>query len=138
MRNLVLSSLLVSMTFALGGCLSLHAVRPVVDTEGGIRVQLKEVDDDVFKLEVINYGQYPIIVDRDRVVLVTSQGPQQRVPGGIASIYSIPAGGHHAVHVRYKLGGIQNGDHVCINLAGAVTYMNGQPVPVPPLEFVAE
>jgi len=121
----------------LTGCVSLHPVAPVVDAPGGIRVLVKAQDDEVFKLEVINYGAYPIVVDRDRVVLFTAGGPRGRVPGGLGNVYDVPPGGHHALNVRFKLGGIHAGERVALSLAGAVT-LNGQVLMVPPLEFVAD
>jgi len=121
----------------LSGCVSLHPVAPVVDAPGGVRVLVKGQDDELFKLEVINYGAFPILVDRDRVVLFTAGGPRGRVPGGVGTIYDVPPGGRHAVNVRFKLGGIHAGERVALSLAGAVT-QNGQVLMVPPLEFVAE
>ncbi len=127
--------LVASLT--LTGCVSLHPVAPVVDGPGGVRVLVKAQDDGVFKLEVINYGSDPILVDRDRVVMFTSAGPRARVPGGFGSIYELPPGGHHALNVRFKLDGIRTGERVAVSLAGAVT-QNGQVLMVPPLEFVAD
>jgi hypothetical protein len=138
MSNAIPRSLLIGITFALGGCLSLRPLTPTVDSPAGVRVVLKTQDDEVFKLEVVNYGQYPIMVNRDQVVLMTPEGARNRVPGGWGTLYTIPPGGHHALNVRFKLGGIHGGDRICINLGSAVTYLNGAPVPVPPLEFVAD
>jgi hypothetical protein len=121
----------------LAGCVSLRPVAPVVDGPGGVRVLVKAQNDEVFKLEVINYGPAPIVVDRDRVVMFTAAGPRTRVPGGFGSVYAVPPGGRHALNVRFKLGGIRSGERVAIGLAGAVT-LNGQPLMVPPLEFVAD
>jgi hypothetical protein len=128
--------LLVAAT-TLTGCVSLHPVTPVADGPAGVRVLVKAQDDDLFKLEVINYGSLPIVVDRDRVVMFTARGPRTRVVGGLGTIYSVPPGGHHALNVRFKLGGIHAGERVAIALAGAIT-LDGQPVMVPNLEFVAD
>jgi hypothetical protein len=123
---------------ALTGCAaSLHPVTPVADGPGGVRVLVKAQDDELFKLEVVNYGYYPIVIDRDRVVLFTAGGPRTRVAGGAASVYTVPPGGHHALNVRFKLGGIRSGERVALSVAGAVS-INGQPLVVPPLEFVAD
>lgn len=122
---------------AVTGCVSLRPVAPVVDGPGGVRVLVRAQDDNVFKLEVINYGAAPIVVDRDRVVLFTATGPRTRVPGGLGGTYAVPPGGHHAVNVRFKLGGIRTGERVALSLAGAVT-QNGEILMVPPLEFVAD
>ena len=121
----------------LTGCVSLHPVAPVVDGPGGVRVLVRAQDDDLFKLEVINYGNGSILVDRDRVVLFTSTGPRTRVAGGSGTLYDVPPGGRHALNVRFKLGGIHAGERVAVSLAGALT-QNGQPLMVPALEFVAE
>ena len=121
----------------LAGCVSLHPVAPVVDGPGGVRVLVRGQDDDLFKLEVINYGGGSILVDRDRVVLFTATGPRTRVAGGSSTIYDVPPGGRHALNVRFKLGDIHTGERVALSLAGAVT-QNGQPLMVPALEFVAE
>ena len=128
---------LVVATALTGGCVSLRPVAPVVDGPGGVRVLVRAQDAEVFKLEVVNYGPAPIVVDRDRVVMFTAAGPRTRVPGGFGNVYAIPPGGHHALNVRFKLGGIRTGERVAIGLAGAVT-LNGQPLMVPPLEFVAD
>jgi hypothetical protein len=122
---------------ALTGCVSLRPVAPVVDAPAGVRVLVKAQDDDLFKLEVINYGSYPIVVDRDRVVLFTASGPRARVAGGFGGVYNVPPGGRHALNVRFKLGGIRAGERVALSLAGAVT-QNGEILMVPPLEFVAD
>jgi hypothetical protein len=129
--------LLATSLFVAAGCVSLHPVAPVVDGPAGVRVLVKAQNDEVFKLEVINYGQWPIVVDRDHVVLFTAGGPRTRVPGGLGSVYSVPPGGHHALNLRFKLGGIHAGERVAVGLAGAVT-LNGQPLMIPPLEFVAD
>jgi hypothetical protein len=121
----------------LTGCVSLRPVAPVVDGPGGVRVLVKAQSDEVFKLEVVNYGPAPIVVDRDRVVMFTAAGPRTRVPGGFGSVYAVPPGGRHALNVRFKLGGIRTGERVAIGLAGAIM-LNGQPLMVPPLEFVAD
>lgn len=121
----------------LGGCSSLRPVAPVVDGPGGLRVLVRAQSDDLFKLEVVNYGRAPIVVDRDRVVLFTSRGARAHVAGGAGTIDYVPPGGRHAVNVRFELGGIQTGERVTLSLAGAVT-SNGQPLVVPPLEFVAD
>lgn len=121
----------------LGGCVSLHPVAPVVDGPGGVRVLIKAQDADVFKLEVVNYGAAPIVVDRDRVVLFTAAGARTRVAGGVGSVYRVPPGGHHALNVRFKLRGIRSGERVALGLAGAIT-VDGQPLMVPALEFVAD
>ena len=122
----------------LTGCgQSLRPVAPVVDAPAGVRVLVKAQDDELFKLEVINYGSAPILIDRDRVVLFTASGPRARVPGGLGNVYDVPPGGRHALNVRFKLGGIRAGERVALSLAGAVT-QNGQILMVPPLEFVAD
>lgn len=129
---------LVSLCLLLaGGCVSLHPVAPVVDGPAGVRVLVKAQDDEVFKLEVVNYGPYPIVIDRDRVVLLTASGPRARVPGGLGTLYTVVPGGRHGLNVRFKLGGIHTGERVALALAGAVS-VNGQPLNVPPLEFVAD
>ena len=135
MRASLIYVLLCATT--LTGCVSLHPVAPVVDGPGGVRVLVRAQDGDVFKLEVVNFGGAPIVVDRDRVVLFTAGGPRTRVAGGVGSVYDVPPGGRHALNVRFKLGGIRAGERVALSLAGAVT-QNGQLLLVPPLEFVAD
>jgi hypothetical protein len=139
MLNFSRLALVFGFALALTGCraASLQPVAPVVDGPGGVRVLLKNQNDEVFRLEVINYGQYPIRIDRDRVVMFTAAGPRTRVPGGLGNLYDVPPGGHHGLNVRFHLGGIHTGERVAISLAGAVT-MNGQPLMVPALEFVAD
>jgi hypothetical protein len=137
-RRLCFAILLGASLAGAGWGSSLRPVAPVVDGPAGVRVLLKNQNDEIFRLEVVNYGPYPILVDRDRVYLYTSEGPRQRVPGGAGNLYTVmPGGGHHALNVRFKLGGIHAGERVAISLAGAVS-MNGQPLNVPPLEFVAD
>ncbi|MDB4967720.1 MAG: hypothetical protein JWN44_3409 [Myxococcales bacterium] len=138
-RRLCFAVLLASSLGGSGcGSSSLRPVAPVADGPAGVRVLLKNQSDEIFRLEVVNYGPSPIVVDRDRVYLYTANGPRQRVPGGVGNIYTVaPGGGHHALNLRFKLGGIQAGERVAISLAGAVS-VNGQPLNVPPLEFVAD
>ena len=129
--------LLLLVALAVTGCVSLRPVAPVVDGPGGVRVLVKSQNDELFKLEIVNYGPAPILVDRDRVVMFTAGGPRTRVPGGFGNVYNVPPGGHHALNLRFKLGGIRTGERVAIGLAGAVM-LNGQPLMIPPLEFVAD
>jgi hypothetical protein len=128
---------LVAAAALAGGCVSLRPVAPVVDGPAGVRVLVRAQDDDVFKLEVVNYGRAPIVVDRDRVVLFTSAGPRTRVGAAANTLFYVPPGGHHAVDVRFKMGALHAGDRVTLALAGAVS-LNGEPLMVPPLEFVAD
>jgi|SRR5437660_12912302 len=124
---------------ALGGCISLRPVAKTVDSPSGVRVVLKEQDDDLFRLEVINYSQCVILVDRDRVTLTSDAGwRRERIPGGAGSLYTIIPGGHHAVHVKFKLDDLQKGQRVAISFDGAVVAQTGQPLPVSPLEFDVE
>jgi hypothetical protein len=132
---------LPALVFILGlcvpsiGCVSLRPVATTVDSPSGVRVVLKEQDDELFKLEVINYSQCVILVDRDRVLLTTANVDRTRVPGGIASLYTIPPGGHHAVNVKFKLDNLHKGERAAIRLDEAVTAPNGQYLPVSPIEF---
>lgn len=128
---------LLAATLTSTGCVSLHPVTPVADGPGGVRVLVKAQDDELFKLEVVNYGPAPIVVDRDRVVLFTADGPRRRLPGGAGTVYTVEPGAHHALDVRFKLRGIRAGERVAVSLAGAVS-LDGQPLMVPPLEFVAD
>jgi hypothetical protein len=121
----------------LTGCVSLHPVSPVVDGPGGVRVLVRAEDDDLFKLEVANYGTAPIVIDRDRVVMFTAAGARTRIAGGVGSVYDVAPGARHALNVRFELAGIRTGERVELSLAGAVT-QNGQVLLVPPLEFVAD
>ncbi|HXU70181.1 MAG TPA: hypothetical protein VN947_12680 [Polyangia bacterium] len=121
----------------LGGCSSLRPVAPVADGPDGVRVLVRAQKDDLFKLEVVNYGRAPIVVDRDRVVLFTSRGARAHVDGGVDTVDWVPPGGHHAVNVRFDLGNLRTGERVAISLAGAVT-LDGRPLSVPNLEFVAD
>jgi hypothetical protein len=121
----------------LGGCVSLRPVAPVVDAPGGVRVLVRGQDDDLFRLEVVNYGRAPITVDGGRVVIVTASGTRARIAGGSDAVDRLPPGAHHTLDVRFALGAIRPGDRVAISLAGAVT-LNGQLLTVPALEFVAD
>jgi hypothetical protein len=124
---------------ALGGCLTLRPVATTVDSPSGVRVMLKDQDDDLFKLEVVNYSQCVILVDRDRVTLTSDAGwRHERIPGGFNSLYTIMPGGHHAVNVKFKLDYLQKGQHVAISFDGAVVAQTGQPLPVSPIEFDVE
>src|SRR5437773_11624741 len=82
---------------ALGGCVSLRPAARTVDSPSGVRVVLTEQDDELFKLEVINYSQCVILVDRDRVTLTSDAGRRhQRSARGFESLYTIIPGGPHA------------------------------------------
>jgi hypothetical protein len=59
------------------------------------------------------------------------------VDSGVDTVDWVPPGGHHAVNVRFDLGDLRTGERVAISLAGAVT-LDGQPLSVPNLEFVAD
>src|SRR5947207_13740114 len=90
-------AILLGASLAGAGCgSSLRPIAPVADGPAGVRVLLKNQSDELFRLEVVNYGPYPIVVDRDRVYLYTADGLRQRVPGGVGNIYTIePGGGQH-------------------------------------------
>lgn len=135
MRSFRLFSLVVAA--ALGGCVSLHPVAPVVDGPRGVRVLLQAQEGDRFRLEVLNYGPDPIEVDRDRVVLTTARGPRARLPGGSDGVATVEPGGRHALDLRYRLGRVRPGERVALGLTGAVR-VGGRPLDLPPLEFVAD
>ena len=127
----------VVVTMVVAGCVSLRPVAPVVDAPGGVRVLLAAVDDDRFRVDVVNYGRQPIVVDGDRVVLITPAGTRPHRTGGAGGRDRIAPGGRHCLQLRFALGGIHAGERVAISLDGAVT-LDGQPLPVPPLELVAD
>jgi hypothetical protein len=129
--------LAVVLALALSACTTLRWVKTTVDTPEGVRVTLQEVTSDIFRLEVINYGAQPILVDRDRVVLETPGGARARLPGGVGSLYTIGPSGHHAVNVRFDLSGLRGGDRVGICFADAIT-SGGRAVGVPPIELAIE
>jgi hypothetical protein len=121
----------------MSGCTTLRWVHTTVDGPNGVRVTLEGMRDDIFEIQVINYGSEPILVDRDRVVLDTPRGTRARVPGGLEALYTIGPSGHHAVHVRFDLSGLKGGDRIGICFADAIT-SGQQRLAVPPIELAVE
>jgi hypothetical protein len=130
--------LALAIVLLLSGCTTLRFVKPLVDGPNGVQVRLKDIQDDVFLLEVVNLGEAPIMVDRDRVVLSTPSGTRARKTGGLSNLYTILPAGHHAVNVRFNLGGLKNGDRIGICFADAIVLAGGQRVEVPPIELAVE
>ena len=116
---------------------TLMATRPDVRTPGAARVVLKEVNDDLMEFVVYNESPYELVVNRDAVHLATAAGLRPRIPGGIASVYNIPPGGSHDVHVKFPLNGLREGETVWINFQEALL-INGQQVPVEPVALVVK
>ena len=110
---------------------------PVVEGQGGVRVLVQGREGELFQLEVLNYGPTQILVDTERVVMLTAAGARARRSGAGGGRYDVPPGGRHALEVRFPLDGLRTGDRVAVSLAGAVT-VDGQPLRMPPLEFVAD
>ena len=133
----LLRALVLGVTLLLVGCVSLRPVAPVVDGPDGVRVLVTGFQDGQFKLEVVNYGAAAILVDGERVLLITAAGARACLPGSAGRRDDVPPGGHQALDVRFALGGVRTGDRVALSLDGAVT-RRGQPLRVPPLEFVAD
>jgi len=124
------------LCLALGttGCATLTPLQPVGQSTNGVRVVLTQRDRELFKLAVYNSTNTPIVVNRDAIVMQRPFSIEPRQPGGIASAYLIPAGGSHAVNVKFSLAGLHHGDPVWIEFPNAVI-ANGQPVEVDPIEL---
>ena len=101
-----------------------------------VRVSLNAVDDDLFQFTVVNYAGATLFVDRNAVRLQIGDDLRLRQPGGWKSQYALPPGGAHDLNVRFDLRGLRRGDTlaICFDEAFAVA---GQPIPVPPMLFVA-
>jgi hypothetical protein len=130
--------LVLACALLLSACTTLRWVKSTVDGPGGVRVTLANVHDDIFELEVVNFGDAPILVDRDRVVLDTPHGARARTPGGIGSLYTIGPAGHHRVNVRFDLSGLRAGDRVGVGFGEAITIAGGQRIEMPPVELAVE
>jgi hypothetical protein len=100
------------------------------------RVQLTEVDDDIFKFIVFNLTREPMVILRDEIVAVTPTGTLRREPGGVSSVYNVPPGGAHDVNVKFDLDGVNAGDRIEVRFDRAVL-INGAPTRVAPVVFRA-
>jgi len=105
------------------GCAS-AAVAPVkgmVVSPSQARVELRQVDSDVLKFMVYNDSAETLVVDRDKVYARTHKGDLRRIPGGWASVYDIPAGGSHAVYVRFDWGDTKTAEQSEVRFDKALT-----------------
>jgi hypothetical protein len=136
-----LRSVILLSAMLLAGCAGtappLLVAVSAVKVPATVRVELKQIDGDIFKLLVWNDSPELMVIDRDRVHLDSRAGAQPRLPGGASSIYNIPAGGAHDLDVRFDLRGLQDlfpGAEIRLELGDALS-IHGRPVRVDPIKL---
>ena len=68
------------------GCaVPLTPVKTEVEAPSLARVQLLRIDDNIFKFQVYNLSNKPMVILRDEVLLVTPAGSAHRLPGESAT-----------------------------------------------------
>jgi hypothetical protein len=133
-KGIVVSWILpVLLTLSALGCAApLTPVKMEVEAPSLARVQLLSIEDNIFKFEVYNLSNKPMVILRDEVVLVTPTGPVHRLPGGISNRYDVSPGQSHAVNVRFSLDNVKTGDTLQVDFSPAIL-VGGAPVKVEPL-----
>ena len=131
------SGLLVAAAFGCGG--SRVALAPMSATytiSPAARVDLTNIQDDIYTLMVYNTSGGGLVIDRDAFLLQTPAGLIKREPGGLASVYNVPPGGAHDVRLRFRVEGLPAGQQVYLLVDQAVR-VNGEPVGLPPIVLQA-
>ena len=130
------SSLLVAAAGACGHSSALMPVAATYTISPAARVDLIEIDDDLYKVMVYNTSGGQMVINRDAFYLQTPGGMITREPGGIANAYAVPPGGAHDVNLRFHLDeSAQPGCQVYLLVDQAVT-INGAPAGLPPIVLV--
>lgn len=117
---------------ALGCAVPLTPIKTEVEAPSVARVQLLRIEDNIFKFEVYNLSDRPMVILRDEVVLITRTGRVHRLPGGTSNRYDVPPGQSHAVNVRFSLDNVKTGDTLQVDFSPAIV-VGGAPVKVEPL-----
>ena len=110
---------------------------PVISsaTLAGIaRVKLQQVDGGDLTLAVSNDSQWPVLIDRHAIFLVGPHGQRRRLPGGSEPHTSVAPGGTQEVRVSFEIDDLNDGNHVQIILADALT-VNGKRLAMPALRL---
>jgi hypothetical protein len=102
---------------------------------GNISVRLVEYQrGNLFVFEVRNLSPQPIIIDRDAVeMLVPAGGRVRRLPGGLASAYSLPPAGFHRVNVKFDMSLLATNDYARFDFSSALQLVGGARLQVPQL-----
>jgi hypothetical protein len=103
--------------------------------EGNISVRLINYSSgNLFVFEVRNLSEMPIIVDRDAVEMVLPGGAhKRRLPGGLASAYSIKPAEIHRVNVKFDVSELQATDIVRFDFTPALQLIGGARLQMPPI-----
>ena len=126
-RRAVLCILFCSLLLGCGPGLS--PVKTEAEAPSRARVQLKAIEDNIFKFTVYNLSDQPMVILRDEVVLVTPSGRRHRLPGGLESVYKIGPGENHAVNTRFDLSNVKSGDTLEVDFSPALQ-IGGQPTTI--------
>jgi hypothetical protein len=132
---LIASLSCLPMAAACGG--GSRVLTPVISsaTLAGIaRVKLEHVDGGDLTLAVSNDSASPILVDRDAIFLVGPHGKRQHLPGDSEPRISVPPGSTQEVRVSFEIDDLNDGNHVQIVLADALT-ANGKRLSMPALRL---
>ena len=118
--------------FAFGCAPPLTPIKSEVETPSLARVQLLSIEDNIFKFEVYNLSDKPMVILRDEVAMITPAGTSHRLPGGWSNRYDVSPGQSHAVNVRFNLEHVKTGDTLKVDFSRAIM-IGGAPVQIEPL-----
>ena len=117
-----------------GGGRALMPVSSSATLAGIARVKLQQVDGGDLTLAVSNDSQWPILIERHAIYLVDSHGQRRRLPGGSEPRTSVAPGGTQQVRVSFEIDDLNDGNHVQVILADALT-VNGKRLAMPALRL---
>jgi hypothetical protein len=118
--------------FAYGCAPPLTPIKTEVEAPSLTRVQLLTIEDNIFKFEVYNLSDKPMVILRDEVILISTAGASHRMPGGWSNRYDVGPGQSHAVNVRFNLDHVKTGDTLKVDFSRAIM-IGGAPVQIEPL-----
>ncbi|HTU62267.1 MAG TPA: hypothetical protein VMF89_27600, partial [Polyangiales bacterium] len=70
-----------------------------LQVESVAKVDVLDVDGDIFKFTVYNLMADTLVIQRDAIVMRTDKAERRREPGGLATVYTLPPGGAHNLNV---------------------------------------
>jgi hypothetical protein len=102
-----------------------------------VRVSLKKWSGgNLFVFEVINFGQQPILIDRNSVEIVFKDGTRKhRLAGGTADKYTVRTAEVQEVNAKFALPEGQEAQPVQFDFSNALL-IAGKPTPIQPLTLV--
>jgi hypothetical protein len=128
----------------LAGCAAVRLIQKgeaagstdAANSAGKASVYVLDVRGELVILRVLNQGPAELTINRHNVLLRLPNG-KLREPEAFAGDekYVLQAGEDHQVNVRYRLGGLDGGDAVFIDIAEAL-WAGGKPLQSNPIQLL--